>query len=88
LQVATLPGRRTRRWPTEPAERPLTDQRIAGQLADMMILASLPIAGCTLAASIAASVADRKRPFSLLRPPAPGSAGSGAWSRWKAPSRS
>jgi hypothetical protein len=54
----------------------------------MMILASLPIAGCTLAASIAASVADRKRPFSLLRPPAPGSAGSGAWSRWKAPSRS
>ncbi len=37
------------------------------QLADVMILASLPIAGCTLAASIAAGLADRKRPFSLLR---------------------
>jgi predicted lysophospholipase L1 biosynthesis ABC-type transport system permease subunit len=28
---------------------------------------SLPIAGCTLAASVAAGLADRKRPFSLLR---------------------
>jgi len=37
------------------------------QLADVMILASLPIAGCTLAASVAAGLADRKRPFSLLR---------------------
>jgi hypothetical protein len=32
-----------------------------------VILVSLPIAGCTLAASIAAGLADRKRPFSLLR---------------------
>ena len=32
-----------------------------------MILVSLPIAGCTLAAAIAAGLADRKRPFSLLR---------------------
>jgi hypothetical protein len=32
-----------------------------------MILISLPIAGCTLAAGIAAGLADRKRPFSLLR---------------------
>ena len=32
-----------------------------------MILVSLPIAGCTLAAGIAAGLADRKRPFSLLR---------------------
>ena len=32
-----------------------------------MILVSLPIAGCTLVAGIAAGLADRKRPFSLLR---------------------
>jgi FtsX-like permease family len=32
-----------------------------------VILISLPIAGCTLAAGIAAGLADRKRPFSLLR---------------------
>jgi hypothetical protein len=37
------------------------------QLADVVILVSLPIAGCTLAAGIAAGLADRKRPFSLLR---------------------
>ena len=37
------------------------------QLADVVILTSLPIAGCTLAASVAAGLADRKRPFSLLR---------------------
>ena len=34
---------------------------------DVVILASLAIAGCTLAAAIAAGLADRKRPFSLLR---------------------
>jgi len=38
-----------------------------GQLADVIILASLVVAGCTLAASVAAGLADRKRPFSLLR---------------------
>jgi len=37
------------------------------QLANVVILVSLPIAGCTLAAAIAAGLADRKRPFSLLR---------------------
>ncbi len=37
------------------------------QLANVVILASLPIAGCTLAAAVAAGLADRKRPFSLLR---------------------
>jgi hypothetical protein len=37
------------------------------QLANTVILVSLPIAGCTLAASIAAGLADRKRPFSMLR---------------------
>jgi hypothetical protein len=33
----------------------------------VVILASLAIAGCTLAAAVAAGLADRKRPFSLLR---------------------
>jgi hypothetical protein len=37
------------------------------QLANVVILVSLPIAGCTLAAGVAAGLADRKRPFSLLR---------------------
>jgi hypothetical protein len=37
------------------------------QLAQVVILASLAIAGCTLAAAVAAGLADRKRPFSLLR---------------------
>jgi hypothetical protein len=37
------------------------------QLANTVILVSLPIAGCTLAAAIAGGLADRKRPFSLLR---------------------
>jgi hypothetical protein len=37
------------------------------QLADVMILASLVIAGCTLAVSVIAGLADRRRPFSLLR---------------------
>ena len=32
-----------------------------------MILISLPIVGCTLAASVAGGLTDRKRPFSLLR---------------------
>jgi hypothetical protein len=37
------------------------------RLADTVIVVSLLIAGCTLAAGIAAGLADRKRPFSLLR---------------------
>ena len=37
------------------------------QLANVVILVSLPIAGCTLATGIAAGLADRRRPFSLLR---------------------
>ncbi len=37
------------------------------QLADVVVLTSLPIAGCTLAASVGAGLADRKRPFSQLR---------------------
>ncbi|HUL28358.1 MAG TPA: FtsX-like permease family protein [Streptosporangiaceae bacterium] len=37
------------------------------QLANVVILVSLLIAGCTLATGIAAGLADRKRPFSMLR---------------------
>jgi hypothetical protein len=37
------------------------------QLVDVVILTSLPIAGCSLAVSVAAGLNDRKRPFSLLR---------------------
>ncbi|HEX6526140.1 MAG TPA: FtsX-like permease family protein [Streptosporangiaceae bacterium] len=48
------------------AESQLKDNQYQ-QLADVIILISLPIAGCTLAASVAAGLADRKRPFSLLR---------------------
>lgn len=37
------------------------------QLAAVVIFASLPIAGCSLAVSVIAGLTDRKRPFSLLR---------------------
>jgi ABC-type antimicrobial peptide transport system permease subunit len=37
------------------------------QLASVVIIASLPIAGCTLAVSVMAGLNERKRPFSLLR---------------------
>ncbi len=37
------------------------------QLANVVILASLPIAGCGLAVSVAGGLTERKRPFSLLR---------------------
>jgi predicted lysophospholipase L1 biosynthesis ABC-type transport system permease subunit len=37
------------------------------QMVRVVIIASLVIAGCSLAVSVAAGVSDRKRPFSLLR---------------------
>ena len=37
------------------------------RLATVVIVATLPIAGCTLAVSIVAGLNERKRPFSLLR---------------------
>jgi hypothetical protein len=37
------------------------------QLANTVILVSLVVAGCTLAAGVAGGLADRKRPFSMLR---------------------
>jgi hypothetical protein len=44
-------------------------QRLAQyrQLADVVILASLPIAGCSLAVTVAAGLSERRRPFGLLR---------------------
>lgn len=47
------------------------------QLADVVVLLSLPRAGCTLASSVTRASADRKRP----------SACCAAWSCWKPPSR-
>jgi hypothetical protein len=37
------------------------------QLATVIILSSLPIAGCALAASVVSGLTERRRPFSLLR---------------------
>ena len=37
------------------------------QLANVVILFSIPVAGCSLAVAVAGGLADRKRPFSLLR---------------------
>ncbi|MEE6257857.1 ABC transporter permease [Plantactinospora sonchi] len=37
------------------------------QLANVIMLASLPIAGCSLAVSVVGGLSDRRRPFSLLR---------------------
>src|SRR5581483_4894613 len=46
-----------------------TEQTLAvwQRLANVVILASLPIAGCSLAVSVAGGLSERKRPFSLLR---------------------
>ncbi|HKT04015.1 MAG TPA: FtsX-like permease family protein [Rugosimonospora sp.] len=46
-----------------------TAQVLSGwqQLANVVILATLPIAGCGLAVSVAGGLSERKRPFSLLR---------------------
>lgn len=50
------------------AQNPSTKRNDGYQrLADVVILASLPIAGCSLAVSVVAGLTDRKRPFSLLR---------------------
>jgi hypothetical protein len=48
---------------------PDAQQQLTGyeRLAAVAIIASLPIAACSLAVSVAAGLSDRKRPFSLLR---------------------
>ncbi|HEY5986111.1 MAG TPA: FtsX-like permease family protein [Streptosporangiaceae bacterium] len=45
----------------------MNDLRGWQQLADVVVIVTLVIAGCTLAASVAAGLSERKRPFSLLR---------------------
>ena len=47
----------------EDAKRNAAYQR----LADVVVLATLPIAGCTLAVGVIAGLNDRRRPFGLLR---------------------
>ena len=44
-------------------------QELAGwrQVADVVLLTTLPIAGCSLAVSVVAGLSDRRRPFALLR---------------------
>ncbi|MER7701744.1 FtsX-like permease family protein [Kitasatospora sp. NPDC097605] len=44
-------------------------QMLAGwrQLADVVLLTTLPIAGCSLAVSVVAGLSDRRRPFAMLR---------------------
>ncbi|MFE4517740.1 FtsX-like permease family protein [Kitasatospora sp. NPDC056783] len=37
------------------------------QLADIVLLTTLPIAGCSLAVSVVAGLSDRRRPFAMLR---------------------
>ncbi|WP_406196142.1 hypothetical protein OH807_09080 [Kitasatospora sp. NBC_01560] len=46
-----------------------SQKRLAGwrQLADVVLLTTLPIAGCSLAVSVVAGLADRRRPFAMLR---------------------
>ncbi|MFF4650653.1 FtsX-like permease family protein [Streptomyces sp. NPDC001380] len=43
-------------------------QQLAGwrQLADVVLLTTLPIAGCSLAVSVVAGLSDRRRPFAIL----------------------
>jgi hypothetical protein len=69
LETANL-GAGGRSAPLTLAENRAQDtQRAAGYrlLAEVVVLATLPIAGCTLAVSVVTGLNDRRRPFSLLR---------------------
>jgi len=59
----------TRRTPSARSASRSSAETVLGyqRLADVVVLLSLPTVGCTLAASAAAGLADRKRPFSMLR---------------------
>ncbi|GAA0659970.1 ABC transporter permease [Kitasatospora atroaurantiaca] len=64
----------TRAYPRYPSRMVLDrgsslQQQLAGwrQLANVVILTTLPIAGCSLAVSVVAGLSDRKRPFAMLR---------------------
>jgi hypothetical protein len=50
-------------------DRARISQQLDGykQLSDVVIAVSFPIAGCSLAVSVAGGLSDRRRPFSLLR---------------------
>jgi hypothetical protein len=50
-------------WQSQDGKQTAAYQR----LADVVIIASLPIAGCTLAVSVVGGLNERRRPFSLLR---------------------
>ncbi len=54
------------------------------QLADVVILTSLTVAGCTLATGVAGSIADASARSACCGSPEPGSACCAAWSSWKA----
>jgi predicted lysophospholipase L1 biosynthesis ABC-type transport system permease subunit len=59
-----------RRSPSTDAENQADKTRTLNQwkqLADVVILASLAIAGCSLAVSVIGGLSDRKLPFSMLR---------------------
>jgi hypothetical protein len=68
LQVA-YPSRSSPATVAENQANTRNAKRSAGyrRLADVMVLAGLAIAGCTLAVSLVAGLNDRRRPFSLLR---------------------
>ncbi|MFJ9949487.1 FtsX-like permease family protein [Kitasatospora sp. NPDC091207] len=59
----TLTSRMVEDWGTS-AQRQLAGWR---QLADVVLLTTLPIAGCSLAVSVVAGLSDRRRPFAMLR---------------------
>jgi hypothetical protein len=67
LENAYTPGTPTAQTFREQATVSNAADNAYQQLAEVVILASLTIAGCTLATSVAGGLADRKRPFSLLR---------------------
>ena len=69
LEVA-IPAHDYFQWPMTMGEiLPSTAQSLAQakNVTDVIIVASLSIAGCSLAVGVTAGVSDRKRPFSLLR---------------------
>ncbi|MFD9123828.1 FtsX-like permease family protein [Kitasatospora sp. NPDC059571] len=64
--TAAFPGQEGRTvgdWSTG-QQRELAGWR---QLANVVLLTTLPIAGCSLAVSVVAGLGDRKRPFAMLR---------------------
>ena len=57
-------------------------------MTEVVVVASLIIAACSLAVNIAAGLGERKRPFSLLRLTGVPTASCTASSRWRVRSRS